>query len=299
MARFVGDTWTVTASIVDGNGNPADATSVAMTVLQPDSTTVGPTGMTHAGTGVYTATFTAAQAGMHTATFVATGAVSPTGTVDFYAYPSGQQAQGIVSLAEVQSYLRLTTAQVASYQPMFSSWLQASRALIEDIVGDLVVSTLHDEWYDGGQPIIMLLHAPLSAPPTAVTETFGANVVRTLTNEPIDGSTPVDAYGYTVDLETGKLTRRVTGIAAPFAMGRMNVHVQYTTGRPGPWRENIRLANLETIRWWWVAFQQASVAQPMAAGAGLFEDTPAAAAIELPVHVLRLLGRRTETVGLA
>ena len=298
MSRFVGEVFTISYTVTDANGNATNTPSLTVSIIQPDSTTLGPYAMTNTGSaGLYTYLFTPTESGMHTATGVATGGTAPIGTVDFYVYPAGQAAQGIVSLSEMTNYLRLTAPTVTQYLPIFQSWLQASRVLIEDIVGPIVQSTLRDEWYDGGASTIMLLHPPISTI-VKVTETFGANIVRTLALEPIDGVNPVDAYGYTADMVTGKLTRRVTGIAAPFALGRMNVHVQYNSGVPGVWLENYRLANLETLKWWWQAFMSGSVPQSFS-GAIDRAESGAEQQMELPIHVLRLLGRQTEPIGIA
>ena len=291
MARWVGDTWTITCTVTDPVGTPVDATSVTATVLLPDGTTSGPTAMTHTGTGVYTLAYVSTLAGMHSATFTATGAIAPVGMTDFYVYPL---AQGLVSLEEVRSHLRITPEKLATYSTRLLSWIQASRVLIEDIVGALTVTT-HDEWYDGGHPSIMLLESPVASI-TAVTETFGANVVRTLTLQQIDGILPVNAYGYTVDYDTGLLIRRVTGIAAPFALGRRNVRVQYSSGQPGAWRENVRLANLETLRVWWLASQDGNDPQPLSGGA--YDEAVPALVGELPARARQMLGRRTRVTGI-
>jgi hypothetical protein len=51
----------------------------------------------------------------------------------------------------------------------------------------------------------------------SVSESYG-NFVRTLTAQPLDGST-FDAYGYTIDLVDGILTRRVSGQVGVFTPG--------------------------------------------------------------------------------
>ena len=292
MARWVGEVFTITQLVTDPNGNLTDATSVSVTLHLPDGTTSGPFAMTHAGLGTYTYAYTSVQAGMHTAVCVATGGTAPLEPLDFYVYPI---AQGLVSLEETRSYLRISPAKLPTYRTRLLQWIQASRVLIEDIVGSLTLNTF-DEWYDGGAPSIMLLESPIASI-TSVTETFGANVVRTLTLQQIDGVSPVNAYGYTADYDTGQLIRRVTGVAAPFALGRRNIHVVYVAGEPGVWRENIRLANLETLRVWWLASQDGNDPQPLSGGG---YDEPAAALVgELPPRARQMLGRRTRAQGIA
>lgn len=293
MARFVGDTWTITTTVVDSTNTPVDATSVSITIVLPDGTATAPAAMTHSATGIYTYAYPTTQAGMHSARFVATGAISPVGQLDFYVYPL---VTGLVSLEEVRAHLRIAPASLPSYQTRLLSWIQASRVLIEDEVGSLTI-TAYDEWYDGGYHSIMLLESPVSSI-TAVTETFGANVVRTLTLQPIDGVSSVNAFGYTIDYATGQLIRRVTGIAAPFALGRRNIHVQYSAGTSGVWRENYRLANLEQLRVWWLASQDNNNPQPLSGAA--YDETAADLRMGgLSPRVMQMLGRRTRTEGMA
>ena len=281
--------------MTDSTGAPADASGgVTVTFRLPDGTASGPFAMTHGGLGVYTYALLSTQAGMHTAVCTASGTVAPLEPLDFYVYPI---QPGLVSLEETRAYLRITAAKLAqgTYRTRLLSWIQASRVLIEDIVGSLTITT-HDEWYDGGYQTIMLLESPVSSV-TTVTETFGANVIRTLTLQVLDGISATDAYGYTIDYDTGQLVRRVTGIAAPFALGRRNIHVQYSAGQPGAWRENIRLANLETLRVWWLASQDGNDPQPVTGGG--YDETNAALVGELPPRARQMLGRRTRATGMA
>lgn len=294
MARWVGETFTITQLVTDATGAPANASGgVTATIHLPDGTIAAPAAMTNTATGTYTYNYLTTQAGMHTAVCVATGAVAPIEPLDFYVQPI---LQGLVSLEETRAHLRIAPAKLATgtYRSKLLSWIQASRVLIEDLVGSLTITT-HDEWYDGGYPTIMLLESPVASI-TAVTETFGANVVRTLTLQVIDGQQAVNAYGYTIDYDTGQLMRRVTGIAAPFAMGRRNVHVQYSSGTPGAWRENIRLANLECLRIWWLASQDGNDPQPLSGAA--YDESPQSLQGELPPRVMHMLGRRTRVVGI-
>jgi len=292
MPRTVGDTFTVTALFTDPTGAAANPASATASILRPDGTTApAPVTLTATGTtGTWTGTFTTTQAGMHTAVFTGTGTIAAA-PADFYAYPV---QPGLVSIEEVRAHLRISPAKLPTYLDRLRSWIQASRVLIEDLVGSLTITT-HDEWYDGGYPTIMLLESPVASV-TAVTETFGANVVRTLTLQPIDGAVAVNAYGYTIDYDTGQLVRRVTGIAAPFALGRRNVHVQYSAGTPGAWRENIRLANLETLRVWWLASQDGNSPEPLDGGG--YDESPQALIGELPPRARQMLGRRTRATGI-
>lgn len=296
MAKYVGDTFTITATVTDASGALTDASSVTTTITLPDQTTAGPAAMAHASTGTYTYSYVSTAAGMHVATFTVTGGGSGAGAgfVTFYVEPL---TAGLVTLEETRAHLRISTETLPSYRDRLLHWIQASRELIEGVTGNLTVQA-QDEWLDGGGSTTMVLEPPIASM-TSVTETFGANIVRTLTLQPIDGETTVTAFGYTVDdYTTGKLTRRVTGLAAPFALGRNNIHVQYNSGVAGQWHPNIRLSNLELLRMWWIASQDGSNPEPVD---GQPYEEPAGALVgELPPRVIRMLGRRDErSMGMA
>jgi hypothetical protein len=154
----------------------------------------------------------------------------------------------LVTVADVADELNWSAAQTTAYTAEVQHFIDAITPVIEGIVGP-VSSTPYDEWHDGGYPILLLLHPPVLAI-TTITEAFGANTVRVLSNQPLDGVSAVDSYGYTADLESGEITRRISGRAAPFTPGRRNIHVVYTAGRSVT-PENIRLGALELIRVNW------------------------------------------------
>lgn len=158
----------------------------------------------------------------------------------------------LVTVDDVAGHLNWDDTQKTKYATEMATFISAVTPVVEDITGP-VVSRQFDEWYDGGSPIIVLDNTPVTQV-TTVTETFGANVIRTLTLQQLDGQTPVDAYGYTIDLVTGTLVRRVSGMSGPFARGRRNVHVVYTAGYGAATTNvpaNIRLGALELIRVNW------------------------------------------------
>jgi hypothetical protein len=292
MPKYVGDTFNVTATLTSASGALTDAGSVAVTITLPDqTTTAGPFAMTHASLGVYTYPYVATVPGMHKATFAVTGGGSGVGAgfVAFYVEPL---RTGIVTELEVKTHLRISDAAWVNYRDRILLWIQASRNLIEGVTGNLTITT-QDEWADGGSPLIMVLEPPIYSM-TAVTETFGANIVRALTLQPLDGNSSVNAYGYTVDdYFSGKLTRRVTGLAAPFALGRGNIHLQYKSGVAAEWDPNIRLANLELVRLWWIASQDQSNPQPESGPE--YDEAPGTLVGEMPPRVERMLGRRDDS----
>jgi hypothetical protein len=159
----------------------------------------------------------------------------------------------IVLLDDVATHLNWTAAQTDRYAAEVQGFIDGASVVVESISGS-TNATAYDEWHDGGASSILTLHQPILSI-TSVTETFGANVIRTLAFQPLDGVSPVDAYGYTFDPESGEITRRVSGIAAPFAYGRRNIHVVYQAGRAST-PANIRLGMLELIRLTWWRSQQ-------------------------------------------
>jgi len=272
MPRYVGDTWTITANLVDASGQPADATSVSVTIRLPDGTSVGPFTMTHGVTGQYTYAYLAVQAGMHSATFAAVGAISPVGVVDFYAYPA---APGIVTLAETKTELRIAPT-VTAYDDQLRGWIVASKTLLEQRTGPLVSRTVVDR-FSGGKPSVTLTQPPVVAI-VSVTET-------NYTLQPGD---------YALNGSSGILTRMFGSFPYRFLDGRDNIVVTYTAGVAGVWGENIRLANLELLRTWWLATQQ------QYSGGGAAEDAAYANMIYyLPPRVEKMLGTSDLPPGIA
>jgi hypothetical protein len=172
--------------------------------------------------------------------------------------------------------------------------------VIESFTGP-IIQRVEDQWYDGGTPIIMLTKAPVVSV-ASVTETFGANVIRTLIFQPLDGITPVDAFGYTIDLESGALIRRVSGVAAPFAAGRRNVHVVHTVGRTDvPY--NVQEGAKELIRINWQPKRAASWAggplQQQAADAMSVDQGVIRMGFFVPNRVIELLMPSQHAWGIA
>lgn len=131
----------------------------------------------------------------------------------------------VVSLDSAKSFLNISgTASDAELQ----TFIDAAIALWEGRVGPVSVQT-YSEWYDGGRPQIVLRHTPVVSV-ASITEAFSSALAYTLTAETLDGSAGGDAWGYTLDTETGLITRRATGFVIDFANGRRNVHVTYDAG---------------------------------------------------------------------
>jgi hypothetical protein len=107
--------------------------------------------------------------------------------------------------------------------------IAAATPIMEDLIGS-VASRTRTETFDGGRAQITLLYPPLLSV-TSVIESYGSTYQRTLNLVDIFSGSSSDAYGYTVDLNTGIITRRANGIAIPFVSGLRNIQVSYVAGR--------------------------------------------------------------------
>lgn len=134
----------------------------------------------------------------------------------------------LVTADDVGDYLLWSDAQRTANASRIGRFISAVTTVVESITGPVVEQTF-DEWRDGGWYQIVLDNFPVTAV-TLVTEAWGANTVYTLTNEPLDGTGDGDAYGYTVNLAHGTITRRSVGRQVNFPAGRENVHITYTAG---------------------------------------------------------------------
>jgi hypothetical protein len=134
----------------------------------------------------------------------------------------------IVTLAETKTFLNITTT---AFDVQVGTFIDAASEMIVRRIGPVAGSPTYDEWYSGGAAQILLRHSPVQSV-TSVTESFGP-IAYTLTPQVLDAGA-IGAYGYSLDVPAGLLTRRVSGIAAPFASGVQNVHVVYVAGYATP-----------------------------------------------------------------
>lgn len=259
----LGDPVVLTFLVKDADGALVDAgVTPVCTVTLPDGSTATPA-VTHPSTGTYKATFTTTLAGRHTVRWVATGANAQVYTDVFNV--SATDPGMIIGLAEARAAIGLPATATAKDEQL-RGYIAAATPLMEDLCGPIVPRTVTDT-HDGGSPMVRLMLAPIISV-TTVEESYG-NFTRTLTEQPLDGA-GFDAYGYTVDLETGILTRRISGGAGIFAPGRRNVLITYRAGRSNI-GENLLRATQRLIRWLWEP-EQGSVRPDVTTG-----DTPAVA----------------------
>lgn len=132
----------------------------------------------------------------------------------------------LVTLADAKAFLNITST---NQDTELGSFITSASDMITNRVGPVAGSPTFDEWYDGGSTRIVLRHTPVQSI-TSITESYGSTTYYTLTAQALDGGGGTSAYGYTVDLTHGIVTRRAAGIAVPFAAGQQNVHVVYVGG---------------------------------------------------------------------
>jgi len=219
-----GDTYTNAITVKDATGTLVDAGSVSVLVTLPDQSTASPS-VLHPSTGNYSFNYVTTQVGQHTFTWTATGSNAFVQSDVFnVAAPAF-----VISLDQARKGLGLAAANTVNDEDL-RLFIQAATPIMEDLIGSIVART-RIESYDGGRPQIGLLWAPVMSI-TSIIESYGSNYVRTLTAQDIfSGSGSGDAFAYTVDLTTGIITRRASGVAINFVSGTRNVQVTYVTGR--------------------------------------------------------------------
>lgn len=281
LLYYTGQDVQLSETVLTDTGAPATGTlSVTLTVTDPAGGVTTPAAAS-AGAGLYTAVVPAlAQAGIWRYRWTATGTgVGYASEGQFQVRPLG--VEQIVDLASVKAHLNIPmtdTSQDAELQ----GFILAAGDLARDVVGPLLPEQ-HTEWHNGGSPTLTLDWLPVASV-LSVTEYVSAST-WVLTEQPLGTST--DAYGYTVDLDRGQITRRATGGAVCFPHGVKNVKVVYTAGRGGaiPW--TVRLGALELIRHLFQLTQQGG--RPRFGGAALDgESMGVPTGFALPQRVLEL-----------
>ena len=288
MAVDLGDVYPLAVNVTDNTGVAANATACTVTVTLPDLTVVTPA-VTNTVTGTYTASFPTTLVGHHDVRWVATGTNACTYSDEFNVAPA--DLGGVISLADAKAGLGVTGT---SKDEDIRSVIQAATPILEDLVGPILRVT-RVETYDGGTSQINLLWAPIISI-TSIVESYGSTYTRTLTAQDIFAGTGTDAYGYTVDLTTGIVTRRASGVAMPFANGKRNIQITYVSGRTNI-SGNILLAARRLIRHLWMQEQQSFRPNVLAAPDPNLPKTPSGFAV--PRSVIELCAADTRPPGLA
>lgn len=137
----VGDVVPLGLQVTDSDGNPADSTSVVLTVGLPDGTEETPT-VDHdeVGSGQYTVDYVTTQEGLHTVSWVASGANATAYNDVFNVREITDQ---VISLTEAKRQLRLTTTE---HDDALRLFIAAAAVSVEDHTRrKLVRRTITDE----------------------------------------------------------------------------------------------------------------------------------------------------------
>jgi hypothetical protein len=267
---------------VDATGAPVIGVAAAVTVTDPAGAVTTPASA-YQGAGVYTAVVPSVGAeGVWRYRWTAVGpGVAWADEGQFQVRPLG--IEQLVDLASVKAHLNMNVSDTRQDDEL-QGFILAAADLARDVVGPLLPET-HTEWHNGGSRTLALDWLPVASV-LSVTEYIAATS-WTLTEQPLGTST--DAYGYTVDLDRGQITRRAVGDAVCFPHGIKNVRVVYTAGRGGavPWA--VRLGALELIRHLWQFSQQRGGRSPVGGSTLDSDSTPAVpTGFAMPNRVLEL-----------
>lgn len=199
---------------------------------------------------------------------------------------------GLLSLDQARSAISAPAGDT-SMNAELEFYVAALTPVMEDVVGS-IQPRVCDEWHDGGATSVVLLHPPLLAV-ASVTEHAGS-VAYPLTEQDLGASSSFDAYGFTVDLDSGDLYRRSSGSLVAFAVGRRNVHVVYTAGREVV-APNIVLATRVLLKHQWQLDKQGARPAFGTAEASPTVVTPSGFAV--PRRVVELCGAESRIQGSA
>jgi len=283
----VGDVYDQTFTIKDGNGTLTTPSPVSCSLTLPDGTSGSPT-VTVLSVGLVQVTYTIVQIGQHSLVLTGTLGSATFTQSDVFNVSANAGTTFIVSLADARTAIGLPTSDTSKDEAL-RTVIAGCTPIIEDLIGPCV-STTRTETYDGGNPQIALNFAPVLSI-TSIIESYGT-VVYTLTAQNIFGGSGLDAFGYTVDLTTGIITRRASGVATGFAPGERNIQVVYVAGRV--LKGNQILAARRLIRHLWQSEQQGF--RPQLGAPETMAATPSGFAV--PKAVIELCGPDLRTPGI-
>lgn len=206
----------------------------------------------------------------------------------------------LVGLPEVTDHLGIPP-QDRTHDAKLSQWINAAQVLIENLTGPIVLDT-YDEWYEGGHSTISLRHKPsfgFGTEPVlnllAVSEYRGPIEYNlSIVGTPTQGS----VYSVMLNAELGTVVRRTSG-GGTYAFWsdpshpQQSIHVVYEAGQATV-PENVNLACIETLRWWFDTTQQVGKGRQTLADAEVGKPM-----VALPYHVISMLGPTARYPSLA
>ncbi len=130
----LGGIYPAALNVSDQNGNPTNATTITLTITQPDGTTVTPVPLNPV-TGQYTYSYQTVQAGRHLVRWVTT--VPSTGYTDVFDVAEAQPP-AILSLAQAKTQLQIDPANTEDDVEL-REYLNAVTAAIENYKNEVIV----------------------------------------------------------------------------------------------------------------------------------------------------------------
>lgn len=262
----LGDIVPLSVSIVDAEGQPANAGSVSVTVtalIDGTPTTSGAIAPT--SVGVYDYDFTTVKPGIHNVRWVATGTNAAVYADVFDVQPVDPAA--FISLADVKTHMKKTgTADDEELR-----WFVAAACqLIRERMGDVIPTTVTEDVPAGCKTIVLRRRPVMSV--TSVLTLPGLQAIP-------EANEVTGADGWKLNAGPGVLTHT--------RCFPSRARILYRVGR-APLAANFRLAGLELSAHLWLS-------RKMNAGGGrpsLNQDQPvmAGSAFALPIRVRELLG---------
>jgi hypothetical protein len=289
---YLGQDVPLAVTVLNDAGAAANASSVVVTVTNPDGTTQTPA-VTNPGTGSYQAVVTAAaQPGTYLARWVATGSgFTFVYETQFQVQPS--TVEQIVDLQSVKAHLNMIPTDTSQDAELLG-FILAATPIIRDIIGPILPES-HVQFFDGGVETISLPWQPVIAI-QSIYEYYGLSSFL-LTEQQLGQQ--MNAFAFTVDYVTGQVTRRTFGgQAAKFAIGDKNVKATWTAGRTDiPY--NVRLGALELIRHNWQMTQQGGRGRMRSSVGGGGDEMSVPIGFAVPDRVVEMLGPHRRPPGIA
>lgn len=290
---YLGQDVPLAFNVVNDSGVPANATTVTVTVTNPDATTQTPA-PSNIGLGAYTFTVPAvSQAGTYLVRVVASG-TGFTWTWETQFQVTGSGLEQVVDLPSVKAHLNFNNPLDTSQDDELRGFILAATPIVRDIVGPILPEA-HTQFFSGGVRTIVPDFLPLISI-QSVTEYYGLSAFL-LTEQQLGGQ--MNAFAFTVDYQTGEVTRRTFGgQAAMFAIGDKNIKMLYTAGRTDiPY--NVRLGALELIRHNWQLTQQGGRGRMRHSMAGGGDEMTVPIGFAVPDRVVELLAPHRRPPGIA